>query len=269
MISVCIPTIGRVETLPTVLYSLAIQEGISEVLIYDEASKPVCESFAVNQILDLLSLKGVQTKVIRKRGGKGIGPARAALIVEASCDHIFLLDDDVVVAPRCIDILEEYLIEGYAWAVPSCLLLNASLGLDGYTDREVSSEDPSVMQWVEKYPWFAPYFRYADRVVCRDLICAGTQCIGLNRNEAVKALGELCASRALPREDTLLTRLIGPGVFDSLAVCYHVEHSNQQNRGEWESRMFYRLHEVIIENPRKYIELMGYQDAYSVRQNGV
>jgi GT2 family glycosyltransferase len=257
--SVCIPTVGRIETLPTVLFSILGQKGVSEVIILDEASVPVCESFVVNQALDLLSLsKGIEVRVIRRRRRGGIGKARVDLINEAKNDYIVMVDDDVVLGERCAEVLVSHSMEHASWAVPTCVLISAGLELDGYTDQVVDAEDPKVKQWTERYPWFMPYFRYSKVVIETHLGCAGTQCIAFSRDRVKDSFDFLDKNGALPREDTLFTRVTGPGVFYSGVECYHFEHKSQVTRGQWDRRMFYRVHEAILKDPKAYIELMGY-----------
>jgi len=258
MVSAVIPTVGRVETLAMTLYSLATQSyPVSEVILLDEAKKPVSESFVVNQALDLLSLAGADVKILRRRHRRGIGAARLELAREASWNWVLMVDDDVALRPDCLDGLMEVLTASErAWAVPFCFLVNAALELDGYTDTKVSCTDVDVRKWTERYPWFVPYFNYSE-IFTQEIEVAGTQAIlwkkkELLRDECVRvqALGRL------PREDTYLTRVTGPGVFVSSARCDHFEHESQVTRGQWQNSMFYRIHTAIMKDPKGFVELM-------------
>lgn len=256
MLSVCIPTVGRVETLPTVLYSLLGQESLKEVLILDEADISICTNYVVSQVLDLLSLYGVDIRVIRNRRRAGIGAARVLLAEEAKCSRLVMVDDDVALGYGCLRILNYHLREGAAWVVPSCILVQAGIGMDGYIDRVVSVDDPEVAKWVAKYPWFAPYYRY-DRAHVAELQCAGTQCIGIGRTAVLEVKEQLVKLGKLPREDTVLTSLTGPGIFDSGGLCYHFVHRSQLERSAWGDGMFYRLHEIAKDFPQEFSSMMG------------
>lgn len=259
-VSVCIPTVGRTETLPTVLFSLLGQEGIKEVLILDDSAVPVCENFVVNQAIDLLSIYGVDSKIIRRRRRTGIGPSRVYLSEQAECDHIVMIDDDVVLGSGCIRVLRYHLSNGAPWVVPTCLLVPAGFEMDGYTDQIVDPNDPVVLEWTEQYPWFVPYFRYREDYVITDLKCSGTQCIGITKASVKKAASALSRMKKLPREDTVMTSASGPGTFDAGAICYHFEHKSQVTRGDWGRQMYYRLHEVAMRTPFNFVDMMGYQN---------
>jgi len=259
-VSVCIPTVGRTETLPTVLFSLLGQEGVKEILILDDSAVPVCENFVVNQAIDLLSIYGVDSKIIRRRRREGIGPSRVYLVEQAECDHIVMIDDDVVLGQGCIKVLRTHLSDGAPWVVPTCLLVPAGFEMDGYTDQIVDPNDPAVLEWTEQYPWFVPYFRYREDYVVKDLKCSGTQCIGITKASMEKAASALSRMKKLPREDTVMTAMSGPGTFDAGAICYHFEHKSQVTRGDWGRQMYYRLHEVAMGTPFNFVDMMGYQD---------
>jgi GT2 family glycosyltransferase len=261
-VSAVVPTIGRVETLPMTLTSIAFQVPmVDELILLDEADGPVTENFAVSQALDLLSIYGVKVKVIRSRRRKGIGPARYLLVGEAKFDLVLMVDDDVVLRPGCLEHLLHAINTSsfgqYQWAVPSCLLIPKNLSLDGYCDEAVFSTDPRVVRWTEEYPWFIPYFRYIDTVI-KEIGCSGTQAILLRKRGFLKECELICKLKRLPREDTLMTVLMGTGMFTSLAECVHFEHISQVDRGSWELSMFYRLHESVLKNPKGFVELMGY-----------
>ena len=254
--TVAIPTMGRVETLGMTLFSVFQQMGglVKEVLILDEAKIPVCESYQVNQAIDLLCLNSVEVKVLRSRDRKGIGPARWRLVSEARGALVMMVDDDVALDANCIFELEYCLREGsLPWAVPHCLLI-PDMGLDGYRDKVVSRSDKDVVKWVSKYPWFLPYFRY-DEVVEERLRIAGTQAILFRRDEFLQTCVGIESFGKLPREDTYITTSMGEGGFTSKAECYHFEHNAQQER-TWGREMFYKLHEIIAEHPEEWRKLL-------------
>lgn len=259
MLSVCIPTVGRVETLPMVLFSLLEQEKIGEVIILDDSDVPVCENFVVNQAIDLLCIHSIDVKILRRRRRPGIGPSRVRMAAEARFDHVVMIDDDVALGKDCLKILAYHLEHGAPWAVPTCLLVPAGLELDGYTDKVVDPGDPDVVKWTEKYPWFVPYFRYGRKdYVVTDLKCSGTQCIAITKEAVEKAAPELEKLGKLPREDTVMTSITGPGTFDSGAMCYHFEHKSQLTRGDWGTSTYYRLHEVAMDDPMGFAKIVGY-----------
>lgn len=261
-VTVAIPTIGRVETLPAVLYSIAMQQHahVAELLLLDEADSPVTENFAVNQVLDLLSLMEVQVRILRNRRRAGIGNARIRLALEAKNDRLMMVDDDVLLRPYTMAALYRALEEHRAvahWAVPSCLLVNKGLDLDGYLDERVSRDDPRVTKWTEKYPWFIPYYLYRERFT-RLLPVAGTQAILIrHRKRLIDSAMGMVQLGSLPREDTYMTRKMGLGVFTSVGVCDHIEHLDQKNRLLWGSSMFYRLHEAAMARPDDFVDLLG------------
>jgi len=257
-ITVAIPTIGRVETLPAVITSVCFQTySVGEIIILDEAKTPIMESYAVNQALDVLSIRnGVEIKVIRSRRRGGIGAARLKLAEEALNDRIMMIDDDVVLNPACIEhlynALQDYEVP---WAVPTCFLVPANLELDGYIDTLVDAEDPKVVSWTEKYPWFVPYFRYLGSIE-RKIPVAGTQSIMLSKRELLSKAGDMWKLGNLPREDTYMTKKMGPGMFISRAECLHYEHPSQLDRGNWGKSTFYRLHEAIMTDPDGFLSMM-------------
>lgn len=258
-VTAAIPTIGRVEILPTLITALAFQSHkVDELLILDEAKTPIMESYAVNQAMDLLSLQGTEVRLIRSRNRRGIGAARLQLAKEAKNDLVLMVDDDVVPNPEMLYQLLNALAQAPAnnWAVPTCILLNASLELDGYMDKPVAWDSHEVQIWVRKYPWFIPYFQYTKEVIL-PLKVAGTQAILLRRDALLEKAGRMGELGNLPREDTYMTRVMGEGIFTSLADCYHFEHKGQIDRGNWGSSMFYRIHEAIIEDPEAFVSFMG------------
>jgi len=259
-ISVGIPTIGRDETLPSVLNSISFQKDfVSEVVILDESVKPITENFAVRQAMDLLSILGVDVLYVRDRNKRGIGNARYRLCEIAKSEFILQVDDDVVLDPDCISVLMDN-GDDFVWAVPTCVLVPGHLVTDGYSVDVVDRYDPEVMKWTEKYPWFIPYFRYQQSFSCR-IDCAGTQAILVDRKAVLGHAGKMRNFGRLPREDTYLTTILGPGVFCSDAVCYHFEHPDQADRSNWGSSMFYRIHEVVNKYPEIFAAIFGEKNA--------
>jgi glycosyltransferase involved in cell wall biosynthesis len=255
--SAVIPTIGREETLPMVLMSLVHQTNTPiEVVILDEAKKPVSENYCVNQALDVLSLMGVRIKVLRNRRKQGIGAARLDLAQEARNPFVLMLDDDVVLAPSCAEELINALIrKSTPWAVPTCVLVPANFAADGYRDTPVDITDPSIQMWTQKYPWFIPYFQYMEPMECL-IPCSGTQAILLRKKNFLSTCSEIGEFGRLPREDTYMTTKMGPGVFTSKALCHHFEHPSQAERSNWGTSMFYKLHEACMENPDAFLNMI-------------
>lgn len=257
-ISVAIPTIGRTETLPLVLYSILSQKPkVSEVVILDEAPVSVMETPSVNQVLDLLSLEGIPLKIIRRRPSGGIAEARMLLAEEAKHKFILMVDDDVVLRPDCLyKLVDAWIANDVNWAVPYCFLVSGGPHIDGYIDGPVSKDDPRVVEWTRKHPWFIPYYNYSEDFVYK-MRTAGTQAILwsrqvlLDKGKGVEALGDL------PREDTYLTTVTGPGMFVSKARCDHFEHKSQDTRGSWDKRMFYKVHEAMIDDPVGFTKVIG------------
>lgn len=253
-VSVLIPTIGRVEILNSVLFSVFQQDFVDEVILLDEADVPVCESYQVNQALDLLSLKGVKVRVQRDRRRRGIGSARIRLAEMSLNEWAVMVDDDVVLGRDCIKFMikaaEETMVP---WVVPVCILV-PKLQLDGYVDRVVKRSDPAVVRWVSEYPWFLPYFEY-DSHFLEKLAVSGTQAILINRSVFLTSSSGISCFGRLPREDTYMTTKMGEGVFTSFVSCYHFEHNTQQNRS-WDKEMFYRIHLGIMRNPDGFKDLM-------------
>lgn len=260
-VTAAIPTIGRTETLPMVLYSLANQlKPIDELIILDEARRPVLENYAVNQAVDLLSLQGIPTKIIRRRHRRGIAQARLDLAQEAKYRHVLMVDDDVALRNTCLGQLTAAWEDRYSWVVPFCFLVSAAFKLDGYTDKKVSKDDPEVTRWTERYPWFVPYFDYKERNFCLEIPVAGTQCILWDKEVLLDHGSEAGQLGPLPREDTYLTKMTGPGLFVSEARCDHFEHAGQEQRSLWGSSMFYRLHEAAMEDPEGFLKLLGKEE---------
>jgi GT2 family glycosyltransferase len=257
-ISVGIPTIGRDETLPSVLNSISFQaDSVGEVIILDESVKPVTENFAVRQAMDLLSILGVDVIYVRDRNKKGIGSARYRLCEMSKYPFMLQLDDDVVMDPKCVSFLVQAICNPeIAWVVPTCVLIPGHLVTDGYRTDLVDKDDPEVLKWTEKYPWFTPYFRY-NSSFCSVIPCAGTQAILLDVKKVLEKAGDMRKLGRLPREDTYLTSIIGPGLFCSDAVSYHFCHPGQEDRSNWGSSMFYRIHEVVMNNPGGFVESFG------------
>lgn len=254
--TVGIPTIGREETLPAVLNAIAFQTlPASELILLDESPKPVTENFAINQALDLISLQGTRVVVLRERHKKGIGHARYRLCEEAKYPNVLQVDDDVVMRPDCVLKMSTW-GTNIPWVVPTCVLVPAFFALDGYLDILVDPDDPRVTRWTEKYPWFVPYYKYT-RVFTKEIAASGTQCILLNRERVLDRCKPITGMGRLPREDTYLTAKTGPGLFVSDAECLHYEHPNQADRSNWGTAMFYRLHEMAIEDPDTFAAFLG------------
>lgn len=258
-ISVVIPTVGRVETLPTVLTALSFQTyPIKEVIIYDEAPTPVMENYVVNQALDVLSLQGVGTKVIRNRLLKGIGAARYKMAKEARSTFVLMIDDDVVPLPDCLEHLAGD--SEYPWVVPTCRLIPAGFTSDGYIDSEiVQPDDPRVAQFTAKYPWFVPYFRY-PKDYSQIIPYSGTQAILLNRAKFLEVNGDLSELGRLPREDSVMTKRMGVGLFVAAAETLHYEHKSQVGRANWSSSVHYRLHQAAAHDPEAFVKLMSLRE---------
>jgi len=256
--SACIPTIGREETIPAVLLSLAFQSQLPyEVIVLDESRKPLGENFFFNQALDVLSLKGVKVKIIRNRRKEGIGTARWKLCLEATSKHVLMVDDDVVLEVDCArDLLVALNKHQTSWAVPTCILVPNNFVLDGYRDEPVDILDPSVQMWTKKYPWFIPYFDYTEPVECL-IPCAGTQSILVDKEDFQVHCEDIQAFGRLPREDTYMTTKMGQGIFASSARCLHFEHHTQLDRANWGDSMFYRLHEACMEDPDGFVRMLG------------
>lgn len=256
--SACIPTIGREETIPAVILSLAMQTKLPyEVLILDESKKPLGENFFFNQALDVLSLRGVKVKTIRNRKKQGIGSARWSLAMEATSKYVLQVDDDVVLEHDCAEQLLKAIKKfGRPWAVPTCLLVPSNFALDGYRDEPVDLLDPAVQMWTKKYPWFIPYFEYTELVECL-IPCSGTQSILFDKDEFINSCGDIQSLGKLPREDTYMTSKMGQGIFTSKAKCLHFEHPSQAERSNWGDSMFYRLHEACMEDPDSFVKMLG------------
>lgn len=256
-VSCAIPTIGREETLPSVLNSIAFQrDRVDELILLDESPNPVTENFAVSQALDWLSILGVRVVVLRERNRKGIGPARYRLCEEARNEFVLQVDDDVVLHPECLNKMFPFIGQEYRWVVPTCLLVSSTYSSEGYLDQEIYSDDPRVAPLTEKYPWYKPYFRYLDPQEV-ELPMAGTQAILLNRDSVLKECEGLLKLGKLPREDTYLTTKLAPGMFVSPALCVHYEHPTQRERGNWSKEVFYQLHYSVNEMPENYVTFMG------------
>jgi len=260
-VTVAIPTIGREEMLPAVLNSIAMQtHRVDELIILDEAAKPVTENYATRQAMDLFSLQGTRVVLLRERRKKGIGYARYRLAEEARNDLVLQVDDDVVLRPDCLQELVAAMQgfqEGHCnWAVPECLLVPSDLVSDGYMDDIVVPSDPEVTKWTDKYPWFIPYYQYSREVVM-GLSCAGTQCILLRKQQVLEKCSAVKDMGRLPREDTVLTSLLEYGVFTSRAKCIHYEHESQTDRSNWGTSMFYRLHEKAMNDPEQFAAFLG------------
>lgn len=253
-----IPTIGRTETLSTVITSIIMQARMAdEIIVLDEAKSPVCENFAVNQALDLACLHGIHVKIIRSRRRKGIGAARVALAEEARNPYVLMVDDDVVLYPGCVKKLfdKKCWANKNSWVVPTCILVSAAIEVDGYIDEVVDIDDPKVVQWIEKYEWFVPYFMYSQEIL-REVAVAGTQAILLKREVFLEKASVISELGNLPREDTVMTKLMGPGMFTSKAVCAHFEHPSQVDRGNWNSSMFYRIHDAVQRDPEGFVKFI-------------
>lgn len=260
-VTVAIPTIGREEMLPAVLNSIALQSyPVDELIILDESSKPVAENYATRQAMDLFSLQGTRVVLLRERRKQGIGHARYRLAEEARNDFLLQVDDDVVLRPDCLMELFTALTifqSGVCnWAVPECLLVPSDLVSDGYIDSPVYPDDPKVVEWTGKYPWFVPYYQYRSDVLDY-LSCAGTQCILLRKEKVLEKCSAIKDMGRLPREDTVLTSLLGKGVFTSTAKCIHYEHMSQTDRSNWGTSMFYRLHEKAMNDPEQFAKFLG------------
>jgi hypothetical protein len=259
--SVGIPTIGREETLPAVLLSISFQKKLpKEVVVLDEAKRPVSEHYFVNQALDVLSLKGVDVRIVRNRNREGIGSARIRLAKECTRSWVLMLDDDVVMEPTCIENLISAMERNlqktaFSWAVPTCLLVPSNFSLDGYTDKPVRFEDPAVQIWLQKYPWFAPYYQY-DPPREMFIPASGTQAIFFKRLDLLSKCAGVVELGKLPREDTYITAKLGNGLLASAAICRHFEHPSQAERGNWGDSMFYKLHQACIEDPDNFLNLL-------------
>jgi GT2 family glycosyltransferase len=263
-VSVVIPTVGRVETLPTVLTALSFQTAaseIGEVILLDEAKTPVMENYVVNQALDVLSLQGAEVKILRDRNLKGIGAARFRLVEEAKYPWVLMVDDDVVLNPSCLG----HLIRGaesgdYFWSVPTCRLIPAGFTSDGYIDNEiVDPKDHRVTEFTSKYPWFIPYFRYPEGY-CTELLYSGTQAILLQREKFMEVNSDLKELGRLPREDSVMTKRMGVGIFMGDAETLHYEHKSQLGRANWSSSVHYRLHEAAAHDPEAFVKLMSLKE---------
>lgn len=257
--TIAIPTIGRIEMLPSCLFSLSLQEDPpDEIILLDEADAPVTGHYQVAQMLDLLSLSGVNVKVLRSRRRKGIGHARLRLAQESRNKHLLMVDDDVCLRPDYVLHLRSALgtFPESRWAVGTCFLVNKALPVDAYHDELISREDPRIVEWTSKYPWMLPYYRYVEEF--EQLIpTSGTQAI-LFRD--CGALVEKCADveklGSLAREDTYLTVKMGPGVFTSRTMNMHFEDHSQVGRLNWGNSMFYRLFEAVGKSPDQFIDMM-------------
>jgi len=259
-VTAVIPTVGRTETLPMVLHSLACQTWpVSDLIVLDEAARPVSESYVVNQAMDLLSLQGAGVKILRRRHRRGIAAARLELAAEARTELVLMVDDDVVLRPDCLQLLMEKRTTDFAWAVPYCFLVSAAFRRDGYRDSVVSKDASVVREWTARYPWFVPYFNYAEDFT-QAIDVAGTQCILWNRSEFLEEAGGVEKLGRLPREDTYLTKVTGPGLFVSRARVDHFEDDSQAGRGAWESSVFYRMHTAVMEDPEGFLRVMGGKD---------
>ncbi len=257
-VSVVIPTVGRVETLPTVITAIAFQtRPVHEIIILDEAKTPIMENYVVNQALDVLSLQGTEVKILRSRHPKGIGAARYKLAKEASNELVLMVDDDVVLYPDALEMMLPF-SEEYHWVVPTCRLIPADFASDGYIDREkVDPDDPRVVEWTSKYPWFVPYFWYDDYNYTKELPYAGTQAILLDRTKFLHENSDLEQLGKLPREDSVMTNRMGGGIFVAAASCLHYEHKSQAGRGNWQDSVHYRLHEAAGSFPKEFVKLMS------------
>lgn len=254
-VTAVIPTIGRVDTLPTTLTALAFQSHpIDEVILLDESKSSVMRTESVAVALDLLAVQGTRVKILRSRRRGGIGAARVQLIEESSNDLVLMVDDDVVPRPLCLERLVDAIKEKRClWAVPTCFLVPANITSEGYIDTKVSREDPRVIEWIRRYPWFLPYFRYTESFV-EDCTVAGTQTI-LLKQSALPLFEGMANLGNLPREDTYMTTAMGVGAFTSKTECVHYESS--MDRGNWEAAMSTRIYQAVIKHPREWLSLMG------------
>lgn len=254
MISVGVPTIGRVEVLNSVLVGVLNQGMADELILYDEADVPVTDSYQVNQALDALSLSGTKVKIIRNRRRQGIGAARYHIAEEAKNEYLCMVDDDVVMEPGCLKAMFEVMTQHRKfWSVPYCLMV-PKVGYDGYRDDVVENNDPDVLRWLEKYDWFYPYFDFFEPVE-KEISASGTQCILVNREVMLTRTKALLDFGSIPREDTFMTRKMGSGIYTNKARCIHFSHESQEGRF-WSKSMFYRLHEAAIRDPDAFAEVL-------------
>ncbi len=259
MISVAIPTIGRRETLHAVIFSVFQQAKclLEELIILDEGDTPISEDYQIRQAIDLLSVYGITTKVIRNRNRKGIANARLVLLKECKSEFVLMLDDDVCLDRDCVESLFKELSHNSEidYVVPVCLLVQkeaAAYSEDSlYNANKVTRED--VKHITDKMPWFIPYFRYKDEFKA-PIKVSGTQAILLRKSKAMPLCEEMAGLGKLPREDTYLTSQL-KGMFISKAESYHFVHPSQTR--EWGKDVFYELHHKVMDKPKMFIELFA------------
>jgi GT2 family glycosyltransferase len=255
-----VPTIGRVETLLMTLHSIASQTlKPDEFILLDESESPVTRHYPIAQALDLMSVEGIEVRIIRNRHARGIGPARYRLAREAGGGSLFMVDDDIVLRETCLERLNEGLdaCEEASWAAPYCFLINGE-GRKGYVDTPISRQNPLVKKMILECEVFIQYFNFDESPFYERINVAGTQAILFRRaNDIILNCKGICRMGKLPREDTLLTNILRPGVFVSDARCDHYVDPGQEGRPMWETRMFYKIHEAVMKDPEAFIKLIG------------
>jgi len=107
-ISVIVPTIGRPESLRRMLESLCLQtHGVTEVIIADGSSGSATSEVAVDRHWHDAGLM-VRRIVVNPPNAVR---QRVAAIERATSEYLLLLDDDVVLEPRCVESLLRTVLE--------------------------------------------------------------------------------------------------------------------------------------------------------------
>ncbi len=137
MIDVLIPTCERPAALATTLATLAAQTHRDfRVIVSDQSETSVFERGEVRAVIRWLAHRGVPVQEHRHLPKRGVAEQRHFLLGCSSAPHVLMLDDDVLLEPWVLSLLQRVLLEqrcGFA--------TNAFIGLS-FKGDERSHEQP-------------------------------------------------------------------------------------------------------------------------------
>lgn len=244
---VTIPTRDRPNTINMVLSSLAFQTRLPDkIIVFDSGQRSIFVDFSCRLAWDLCSRKNIEMVYLRQIGLEGVTLARIKGLEQVN-NNFMILDDDILLEPNYIEVLEKHL-KNYDFATGLILLPNNEMYKKDF-EIVCLDEIPSVM----KKNQYA-YFEY-NKSISVEVDYGNIGATLFSKRVLSRVLeGYSKLNKRGNLDDWVVTKKVGNGLFDTSVTSWHLMSIDQSR--QWEDWVDTLLRDQFEENPELITELM-------------